>query len=155
LPKGTGRIALTFDGYKISDASNGKSLDIGKVGISCGGSRQVTHLERPIALPPFPQGAFVKAAPGFELVAVERLGSVERGKIPTMFLRIETQGGFDQTVDLSIEGLPDGVEARGFPRNVPKSQVQNNGTLQDLYHRVGSMRAAWFTVVSRVMSMRG
>jgi hypothetical protein len=119
LPKGAGRITLTFDGYKISDTSDGKPLDIGKVGISCGGSQQITHLEKPIALPPFPQSTFVKAAPGFELVAVERLGSMERGKITTMFLRIETQGGFDQTVDLSIDGLPDGVEARNFPRNVP------------------------------------
>lgn len=121
LPQGTSQIALTFDGHKISDAADGKPLEIGKVALTCGGFH--APLEKPVTLPTFPSGTFAKAAPSFQLRIPQLVAPMQRGKVATLSLEIQPEGGFDQTLDLAIEGLPEGIVLSDWPASTPARRL--------------------------------
>jgi hypothetical protein len=122
LPKGASQITFPFDGFKISNDADGKPLRILNVSILCGG-RLHADLEGSIALPVFPRGTFVKAAPAFELYSSMSAVHMERGKIGKVSIGVHPQGGFSEVLDVTIEGLPEGIVAQSVPRSMSSRMV--------------------------------
>lgn len=86
-------------------------------------SRTQAQLETPVTLPGFPAGTFVKAAPAFDLFVPRQTFPMERGKDARLSVEIRTQGGFDRTVDLTIDGLPEGIASRDLPTSTPARAI--------------------------------
>ena len=113
LPKGPSQITFPYDGFKISDDSEGKPMRISTVLIQCG--RLHDSLGGFIDLPLFAKGTFVKATPTFELYSKMPTVHMERGKIGTVFCGARSQGSFNDVLNITIDGLPEGIVAQGGP----------------------------------------
>jgi hypothetical protein len=88
--------------------------------VNCGSL--AISLEHPIALGEFPAGTFVNPGPSFDFD--DRWGTtdpfgVERGQTREFVFGTRTYGGFNGTVEVSVDGLPNGFEVQGLEANVP------------------------------------
>jgi hypothetical protein len=117
LPKGTAQIELAFDGFRITKDADGKPLTLGDTFVMCGGAQ--AELEGHASLPTFPPNTFVQPHPAFDLKLRDSDITMKPGSAFTMILTIKSLDGFDQTVDLALEGLPQGVVAQAFPPSLP------------------------------------
>jgi hypothetical protein len=117
LAKGPSQITFPYDGFKISNEADGKPLRISTVLFQCGGLH--ASLGGFLDLPLFPRGTFVKAMPAFELFSSKATVHMERGKAGMVYFGSRTQGGFDQTLEYTIDGLPDGIVIQDFPATAP------------------------------------
>jgi hypothetical protein len=119
LPKGTAQIELAFDGFRIKNDADGKPLTLVDTWVVCGGAQ--AELEGQTSLPTFPANTFVQPHPAFELKLRGSDVTMKPGSAFTMILEIKPVDGFNQTVDLAMEGLPDGVVTQAFPPSLPSS----------------------------------
>lgn len=129
LPEG---VEASFDPNPVPADQNSATLTLrGQLEASLGDYTLVVHaqggtIRREVQI----KLTIRSAAPDFNLQVRESSLSVVQGGTVTQQIEISRIGGFQEAINLSLEGVPAGITATLSPNPIPGSQTQSRLTLQ-------------------------
>jgi hypothetical protein len=116
LRAGLSEMWVSFDNdemLKLEDVP----LKIGPTHLGCGNLE--AFFKGPYTLPLFPHGTFLRVSPSLNINTNQEEITLPRGKGADLHFFVEAKGGFDEPIEVAIEGLPAGVTTRELPAPVP------------------------------------